>query len=88
MINTQLELNIDNLSQEQIDFNALKKQVEEIALSAGKVRKKLFAEVGDLKKKNKILEEEIERLKLIIDPPKRAEFEYITDDSLFEIREA
>jgi hypothetical protein len=88
MSDTQFDLNIDNLSKSEIEFNALKKKVEEIAESAGKVRKKLFAEVSELKKKNKILEDEIEALKLIIDPPKKAEFEYITDDSLFEIKEA
>ena len=88
MSEAQLDLNIDNLTQSQIEFNELKKKVEEIAESAGKVRKKLFAEVTELKKKNKILEDEIERIKLIIDPPKRAEFEYITEDSLFEIKEA
>lgn len=88
MSDTQLDLNIDNLSQDQIAFNELKKKVEDLSESQGKVRKKLFAEVGELKKKNKLLEEEIERLKLIIDPPKKSEFEYITDDSLFEVKEA
>lgn len=88
MSNTQMRLNIDNLSQEQIAFNELKKQVEDLTISHGKVRKKLFAKVGELEKKNKLLQEELENLKFMVDPPKKAEFEYITQDSLFEIKEA
>lgn len=46
----QLELNLDNLNPDQLAIFHLKKQMEALTDSMGKVRRKLFAEIGRISK--------------------------------------
>ncbi len=50
MINLQLEMNLDNLSNNDLKFVEMEKQINTMSESLHKVRKKLFAEIGELKK--------------------------------------
>jgi hypothetical protein len=58
----QLELNLDCVSQEAMEMLYMQKQVNEVHLSVNKVRRKLFAEIGELKKS--LAEIQLENLQL------------------------
>ena len=63
MTGTQLEFNIDNETPENVRFSHMQKQIDAIAESAGKVRRKLFAELALLKKDCASLKDENSELK-------------------------
>jgi hypothetical protein len=58
----QLELNLDCVSQEAMEMLYMQKQVNEVHVSVNKVRRKLFAEIGELKKS--LAEIQLENLQL------------------------
>jgi len=58
----QLELNLDCVSKEAMEMLYMQKQVNEVHVSVNKVRRKLFAEIGDLKKS--LAEIQLENLQL------------------------
>lgn len=85
----QLQLNLENESPENLKLNAMQKQIDVMNESVGKVRKKLFAELGEFKKLLHLLKGENENLKQSIREIKgeKIEWLYTQEDSLFEIKE-
>lgn len=62
----QLELNFENKSEEEIKFLIMQKQIDEMNESMGKVRRKLFSQMGELNKRVDELLKENEDLKIIL----------------------
>lgn len=86
----QLELNIESKSEEELKSEIMQKQIDALSESLTKVRKKLFAEVGALKKlcgelhqANEILKTSIERV-----DPEKIQWVYGEGESLFQVVEA
>ena len=50
MSTIQLEFNLDNLNDSDLRFFQMQQQIDVIHQSSGKVRRKLFTEMGELKK--------------------------------------
>lgn len=90
MIELQLEFNIDNKSPEEIRFSLMEKQLGQMSESMGKVRRCLFAEVGQMKKLYIELQKENLELKAIVKELKneRQEWVYGQEGCLFELQEA
>jgi hypothetical protein len=94
MLAQQLELNLQNLSESELKFVDMQKQITLMSESMHKVRKKLFAEVGSLKKMLSQVQIDNENLQIKL---ARAEekmgtkngivFDYSQKDSLFCIKE-
>lgn len=61
-MSVQLEFNFHEKSEEDQALDLLQNQIDSLNESVGKVRRKLFAELGDLKKEVLALKEENERL--------------------------
>jgi len=59
----QFNLNLDDKTEVEIKLDILQKQIDAIEESTGKVRRKLFAELGELKKICGSLQIENETLK-------------------------
>ena len=83
----QLELNIESKSEEELKSEIMQKQIDALSESLTKVRKKLFAEVGALKKlcgelqqANEILKTSIERV-----DPEKIQWVYGEGESLFQV---
>lgn len=66
MLAIQLEFNLDNKTAEQLALVDMQKQIEEMMDSLGKVRRKIFSEVGEIKKLCATLQRENEELRLIV----------------------
>jgi hypothetical protein len=88
MTATQLELNLQSDS-EDLKFCLVQNQIDAINDSMGKVRRKLFSELGEikkmffeLKKENEFLKAEVKSLK-----NETTEWNYGTGDCLFDVRE-
>jgi hypothetical protein len=58
----QLEFNFENKSDVEIELGYVKKQLADIQESTGKVRRKLFAEMGELRKEVQELKDLIRSL--------------------------
>jgi predicted nucleic acid-binding Zn-ribbon protein len=89
MSTIQLELNIDDASDNDIELAVIQKQIDSMKESMGKVRRKLFAEVGSLKKTLTELANENESLKhsLLQLQDKKTEWTYGQNGLLFDIKE-
>lgn len=59
----QLEFNFSNLSKDEVRLLEMQKMIDEFCDSMGKVRRKLFAELGDVKKQLVAVQEENRLLK-------------------------
>lgn len=59
----QLELNLDNLEGNELTFSQMQKQIDDACESMGKVRRKMFAELGEVKKLVNLLQIENNELK-------------------------
>lgn len=86
-MNIQLELNLDNKSSQDLAFEEMRRQLAEMNESMGKVRRKLFAELGEVKKQYIEIKNENESLKSTLHLLKnqKTEWLYHTNDSLFEV---
>ena len=86
----QLEFNLESLSPEQLTLVTMQKQLEIMNDSMGKVRRKLFAELGEVKKMYQQMKMENDDLKSKIHliGHGKTEWLYQTNDSLFEINHA
>lgn len=86
----QLELNIKNESEEDVKLSAMQKQIDAMSDSMGKVRRKLFAEVSEMKKQVATLQSENQLLKDILRDLKneKTQWSYGENGFLFDIREA
>lgn len=85
----QLEFNINNESDADIKFSLMKKQLDEMHESMGKVRRKLFSQMGEMQKLCLELKTENENLKQAIKEMRNDKTEWIygQDGSLFDVRE-
>ncbi len=91
MTAVQLEFNIENKSDEELRFDNMQKQIDIFCDSMGKVRKKLFAEQGELKKLCAKLATENQQMKDILDKINHEKIEWIyktEDGCLFDVRRA
>jgi peptidyl-tRNA hydrolase len=80
----QLEFNIENLSPLELKMQEMQKQIDSIEESAHKVRKKLFAKVGELEKLCAKMQKELDEKK----SQDAVVFNYNKTDCLFEISKA
>ena len=87
MEDIQLEFNIENLPHDECRVAQMQKQVDDICISMNKVRKKLFGELGEVKKQVAVLKKENEELrdKLKSFTNEKTEWIYDSEDRLFEI---
>jgi septation ring formation regulator EzrA len=85
----QLKFNINNESNEDFRFSSMQKQIDDMNESMGKIRRKLFSQMGDLKKICEVLRKENEKLKNVIKEMKNEKFEwtYEKDYCLFDVQE-
>jgi hypothetical protein len=85
----QLEFNLENKSPQDFRFEFLEKQLDKMNESMSKVRKRLFAEVGQLKKLHEDLYKENEHLKSILREMRNEKIEWIykKEDCLFDVAE-
>ena len=83
----QLELNIDNKNPEEMRIYLMQKQINEMNESMGKVRRKLFSEMGEMKKSYEELKKENENLKLMFREltDGKTEWSYEKDYCLFNV---
>jgi Tfp pilus assembly protein PilO len=87
--NIQLELNFQEKSFEEMTLLSMQKQLDAMSESMGKVRRKLFGEMGEMKKLYAALFQENEMLKTKINvlTHEKTEWIYGNGESLFEICE-
>ena len=85
----QLELNLENRAEADVKLANMQKQIDDAIESMGKVRRKLFSQMGELKKElseikgeNDFLKEKIRNLS-----NEKIEWEYKKADCLFDVRE-
>jgi hypothetical protein len=62
----QLYLNLDNLTEEEHYLATMQRQIDELVESMGKVRRKMFAELGEVKKICSDLKEENAHLRQVL----------------------
>lgn len=85
----QLEFNIENKSSEEMQLSLMQKQIDQMCDSMGKVRRKLFSEMSEMKKLYAGLQKENEELKTMLKELKgeKTEWTYGQGDCLFDVRE-
>ncbi len=86
----QLEFNLDNKSAQEIELSIMKKQIDQMSESMGKVRRCLFAEMGQMKKLYIQLQKENIDLKATLRElmNEKPEWVYAQDGCLFELQQA
>lgn len=84
----QLEFNFDGKTAEEMTLYHMQKQVDKLCGSMEKVRKKLFAELGEVKKQYVTLQQENEDLKSIVKELRygKTQWTYGQNGSLFDVR--
>ena len=87
----QLEFNFENKTPEEMTLQMMQKQIDKMCLSVEKVRKKLFAELGEVKKLCVILQQENEELKSIVKEVRHGKTEWVygkdrQEGLLFDVR--
>jgi regulator of replication initiation timing len=89
MTNIQLEFNINNVSDNEMKLSIMQKQIDQMSESTGKVRRKLFSEIGEMKKLYNELKMENQELKMKLREinNEKTEWVYATGDYLFDVRE-
>jgi len=85
----QLELNLNNESGSDLKLFTMQNQLDEMSDSMGKVRRKLFSEMGEMKKLYISLKNENEELKLKLRKMRneKTEWVYTKEGYLFDVRE-
>ena len=83
----QLELNIENKSPEEMSLSLMQKQFDELTVSMGKVRRKIFAELGEMKKLMGLVQQENEELKSILKDAThgKTQWTYAQNGCLFDV---
>jgi len=86
--NVQLELNFQQKSATELTLSSMQQQLDAMNESMGKVRRKLFGEMGEMKKLYAALFAENETLKTQIKTlmPEKTEWLYQNGETLFEER--
>ena len=87
---TQLELNIEAKTSDEMQLHLMQKQIAEMNESMGKVRRKLFFELGAMKKEFADLAQENNKLRLQLNQMRNSgdDWVYQQDECLFKIKEA
>lgn len=90
MIETQLELNIEDKTSQEMQLWLMQRQLDEMADSMGKVRRRLFFELGSMKKDFADLALENNKLRLQLNQMRNSPDEWIygQEEYLFKIKEA
>lgn len=88
MADFQLELNIEDRSPDELKIYIMQQQIDLLNESMGKVRRKLFAELGVLKKMHFDLQIENENLKKEFSSFKNEKTEWIYCQDGYLLREA
>jgi len=85
----QLEFNLEDRTELQLQVEYMRKHIDDKCESMDKVRRKLFSELGELKKVCFRLMTENEELKAAIKEIRneKTEWEYAKGDYLFNVRE-
>ncbi len=81
----QLEFNIDNKSPAEMEMQYMKQLLTEMNESMGKVRRKLFAEMSEMKRICLAVQKENECLKEMIQGNKEIEWDYNKPGYLFDV---
>ncbi len=82
MNSIQLEFNLEDLSEKDLALLQMQRQINSACESMNKVRKKMFSELGELKKVISVLKQENIDLRQKL--KERTEWIYHKDDCLFE----
>ena len=84
----QLEFNFDNKTPEELRLSLMQTQIDQMGDSMGKVRRKMFAELGEMKKACAVLQQENDELKAMLRELKfgKDQWVYGQNDKLFELR--
>lgn len=85
----QLEFNMEDKSSEELQLSMMQKQIDQISISMDKVRRKLFAEIGEMKRLYAELQKENQELKNILSEANhgKTQWTYGQDDCLFDVQE-
>lgn len=85
---TQLELNFDEKSDEEMSLFLMQKQIDEMSESMGKVRRRLFSELSEVKKLLSEIKRENESLREMLREKanENTEWTYGQQDYLFDVR--
>lgn len=85
----QLEFNLENESETDVKHSIMQKQLDEMHESMGKVRRKLFSEMGEMKKLYICLKNENDELKRKLKDIRneKTEWIYTKENYLFDVRE-
>ena len=88
-MSTQLELNLEGKSDEEMQLYTMQKQLDDMIESMGKVRRRLFSEISEMKKICLNLQQENENLKNILNELNdgKTEWNYQKNGYLFDVRE-
>lgn len=85
----QLEFNIENKSSEEMQLLLMQKQIDQMSDSMGKVRRKLFSEMSEMKRLFSDLQRENQELKTMLKEIKNEKTQWIygQEGCLFDVRE-
>ncbi len=85
----QLELNFQDKTVEEMTLSLMQKQIDDMHESMGKVRRKMFAELGEVKKMHDRLIKEHADLKTSVSSMlnQKTEWLYQSGEFLFEVSE-
>lgn len=85
----QLEFNIENKTEIDMMAFLMQKQIDAMHESMGKVRKKLFSQMGELQKLCLSIQEENETIKKMLRELKneKTHWIYAQENNLFDVRE-
>lgn len=79
----QLELNLENLDKTDMRIREMEERFSALSDSMGKVRRRLFQDMGELKKLVAFLQAENSELKAAV--RQKLEYEYLKDDYLVRV---
>ena len=81
----QLELRFEQKTDEELSYNHLQNQISNNKASMGKIQRKVFQELGEIKKENTRINWELAELKKTLNEliGKKTEYHYFQDDFLF-----
>jgi len=83
----QLEFNIGNNTESELKFMEMQKKIDAMHESMNKVRKKLFAKIGEVEKICFRLQEENMHLKTILGQKNETIYTYEKEGCLFDVSE-
>jgi hypothetical protein len=89
MSDFQLEFNITNDPEAEFKLACMQKQIDDMSVSVGKVRRRMFAELSEVKKLVSLLQIENESLKQMMKADKNEKIEWVYGEGgcLFDIRD-